>query len=426
MVICGILCVVLTVSMVLVRKKPIWQKIRSPCLVLIAFGAMGFLSALSERTTNDTIASGKLERKAPGDGELETEACFYLPEEETEYPVTLTIGERKYKKAEETELISAAVEEIRETFCGENTSLQNIISNPVVSESYQNGAVTAEWMFSETGLISTEGEIADETLSSDGRNVTASVTLQCGESEELYEFSFRIMPKPKSKKENLIAEVEQAIAKQEETERYVELPEKVNGQNIEWRKAASDQSLEILGLGVLAAIAAAYAAKEQQEKKFQERKRKLLLSYPEFVSKLALLLGAGMNISGALRKMNAMYQKKKKTGKEEIVYEELYRMICEMDNGKGELRAYQAFAEQCDLQPYRKLVSLLSSGQRVGSRRLTEQLNEEADRVFAERKNAARRLGEEAGTKMLLPMLMMLVIVMGIIMVPAFLSIYKK
>ena len=100
-------------------------------------------------------------------------------------------------------------------------------------------------------------------------------------------------------------------------------------------------------------------------------------------------------------------------------------MICEMDNGMGELRAFQAFSEDCDLQPYRKLVTLLISGQKVGNRRLLEQLNEEADRVFLERKNEARRLGEEAGTKMLVPMMMMLVIVMGIVMIPAFLAIYS-
>lgn len=101
-------------------------------------------------------------------------------------------------------------------------------------------------------------------------------------------------------------------------------------------------------------------------------------------------------------------------------------MVCEMDNGRGEIKAYQEFSERCDVQPYRKLVALLIAGQRVGSRRLMERLNEEADRVFAERKNAARRLGEEAGTKMLLPMMMMLIIVMGIVMAPAFLSIYQK
>lgn len=104
-------------------------------------------------------------------------------------------------------------------------------------------------------------------------------------------------------------------------------------------------------------------------------------------------------------------------------YEALHRMVCEMDNGMGELRAYQAFCEDCDLQPYRKLVSLLISGQKVGNRKLLEQLNEEAGRVFTERKNAARRLGEEAGTKLLIPMMIMLAIVMAIVIIPAFLAV---
>ena len=150
----------------------------------------------------------------------------------------------------------------------------------------------------------------------------------------------------------------------------------------------------------------------------------MLLSYPEFVSKLSLLLGAGMTIPGGLRKMNQMYQRRKQAGgKEELVYEELNQMICELENGIGELRAYQRFSEKCDLQPYRKLVSLLVSGQRMGNCKLMEQLNEEADRVFLERKNAARKFGEEAGTKMLIPMMLMLFIVMAIVIIPAFLSI---
>ena len=40
----------------------------------------------------------------------------------------------------------------------------------------------------------------------------------------------------------------------------------------------------------------------------------------------------------------------------------------------------------------------------------------------AERKGLAKKLGEEAGTKLLLPMMMMLCIVMVIIMIPAYFS----
>ena len=47
---------------------------------------------------------------------------------------------------------------------------------------------------------------------------------------------------------------------------------------------------------------------------------------------------------------------------------------------------------------------------------------QEAGNAFEERKNMARRLGEEAGTKLLLPMMMMLGIVMMLIIIPAYFS----
>ena len=43
--------------------------------------------------------------------------------------------------------------------------------------------------------------------------------------------------------------------------------------------------------------------------------------------------------------------------------------------------------------------------------------------AFLERKNIAKRLGEEAGTKLLLPMFLMLAVVLVIVIGPAFLSI---
>ena len=69
-------------------------------------------------------------------------------------------------------------------------------------------------------------------------------------------------------------------------------------------------------------------------------------------------------------------------------------------------------------------MSLLVSGQKIGNRNLMDKLEEEAERVFLERKNTARKLGEEASTKLLIPMMLMLMVVMGIVIVPAFLSIY--
>jgi hypothetical protein len=46
-------------------------------------------------------------------------------------------------------------------------------------------------------------------------------------------------------------------------------------------------------------------------------------------------------------------------------------------------------------------------------------LEQESETAFAERRLLAKRLGEEAGTKLLFPMIMMLGMVIVIIIVPA-------
>ena len=53
---------------------------------------------------------------------------------------------------------------------------------------------------------------------------------------------------------------------------------------------------------------------------------------------------------------------------------------------------------------------------------MTELLKLESIQAFEERKAQAKRLGEEAGTKLLLPMFLMLAMVLVIVIVPAFLT----
>ena len=59
---------------------------------------------------------------------------------------------------------------------------------------------------------------------------------------------------------------------------------------------------------------------------------------------------------------------------------------------------------------------------RKGTKGLAEILENEVNDAYEDRKALARKKGEEAGTKLLLPMGIMLVISMAIIIIPAFLS----
>ena len=99
---------------------------------------------------------------------------------------------------------------------------------------------------------------------------------------------------------------------------------------------------------------------------------------------------------------------------------EMLYTLHEMERGEGELSAYRHFANRCRLQQYVKFVSLLEQNVKMGASGFLSSLRKEAADAQEEKKAVAKRLGEEAGTKLLLPMMLDLAIAMAVIIVPAF------
>ena len=80
------------------------------------------------------------------------------------------------------------------------------------------------------------------------------------------------------------------------------------------------------------------------------------------MSKLALLLGAGMTLQGAFRKIAGAYGQKRTQNKtaEMPAYEEVLVACRQMESGVGEQRAYEHFGERCGVASYRKLAGILT------------------------------------------------------------------
>ena len=91
-------------------------------------------------------------------------------------------------------------------------------------------------------------------------------------------------------------------------------------------------------------------------------------------------------------------------------------------DGGSVRRSWEAFGKRIGLASYRKFVSLLIQNMDKGTKDTAFLLGQEAELVIEEQKNRARRLGEEAGTKLLFPMLMMLMVILAVVMVPAMMS----
>ena len=96
----------------------------------------------------------------------------------------------------------------------------------------------------------------------------------------------------------------------------------------------------------------------------------------------------------------------------------------EMDSGVAELEAYRRFGERCGQMKYKTFSTILIQNLQKGGHRMADLLEKEALEAWDERKRKARVMGETAATKLLVPMIMMLAVVMAIIMIPAFLSFY--
>ena len=156
----------------------------------------------------------------------------------------------------------------------------------------------------------------------------------------------------------------------------------------------------------------------------KKRKEQMLLDYPEIINKFTLLVNAGMTVKQAWSKLTEDYEKKILSSqlKKRYAYEEMLVTVRELKLGVPESIAFEQFGRRVGLLPYIKFGSLIAQNIKKGSKGLSELLSKEASEAFEERKELAKRLGEEAGTKLLAPMMIMLLIVFIIILIPAFQS----
>lgn len=71
--------------------------------------------------------------------------------------VELEIEEKQPTKNEAKKLLEKAKEEIDATFLGENKALEQVMSDVILQDAYQDGMVAAEWSFDDYTYIGTDG-----------------------------------------------------------------------------------------------------------------------------------------------------------------------------------------------------------------------------------------------------------------------------
>lgn len=116
-----------------------------------------------------------------------------------------------------------------------------------------------------------------------------------------------------------------------------------------------------------------------------------------------------MTVRAAWEKITSDYQRwRERTGKKRWGYEEMEMAVREMNYGIPELKAYESFGKRCGTQGYIRLSSLLIQQVKRGARGMNQLLVQEVGEAEVLRRENARKSAEEAGTRHVLPMILLM------------------
>ncbi|MBO7355365.1 MAG: type II secretion system F family protein [Lachnospiraceae bacterium] len=310
------------------------------------------------------------------------------------------------------------LEDITDIIGGENTDLMNVNHDLVLRERYDGYPFKFTWRSSDHGLVSAyDGRIREKEQEGDA---VLTVTYSYGEYSGEAGISVHVAEPVMTDEEMLALDIRTFLEESEENGRYEKiwnLPDEINGRKIRWEYRSEDNSGLIMGLFTLVTVIIYAASGKDLSSQTEKRRENMKKTYPKILRQISLYVGAGMTTKAAFMRI---VSDAVSSGSTDAVYEEMRSACHEMEQGIGEAECYERFGNRTGLGEYIKLAGMLSRNLKRGDQNFRSRLKTEADMAMKERILQARKTGEEAQTKLLVPMIMMLGVVMVMIMIPAF------
>lgn len=141
-----------------------------------------------------------------------------------------------------------------------------------------------------------------------------------------------------------------------------------------------------------------------------KRQNELELQFPQVMSKLALLTISGLEVSQAWRLAA-------QSG-EGTLYEEMNRVLVELDNNVPPVEAYAKFITRCDNAYTTKLATAIIQNISKGNSQIAVLFRRLNDESWLEHKHNARRMGEKIQSKLFIPTMLMFLGIIILVIVP--------
>lgn len=322
----------------------------------------------------------------------------------------------EYEEAELPQVFESAFAYIDECYLGENVSAEEVREPLNLVDYVDELGVSVEWRSDNYEVISSDGTVKNEDEDMDVL-VRLTAVLSCGDMEAEQDYYVRVLGSRLDDTQEaikLITDDIQSLQSENMDSQVIELPETIRGYKItDGRKNSACAAVIVLGLVAAGAIWAGGRSDIRRLEK--KREQELLHAYPLLVDRITMYLSAGLTVRGAL----ARIIQNEDDDSEEALTMEIRYTLNEIKSGVPESEAYYNMGHRTRLPVYIKLMSLLSQNVRKGTRDLLVMMAGEEQAAVQARKEMARKKGEEAGTRLLFPMIILLGVVMLIVILPA-------
>lgn len=368
----------------------------------------------------DQTLSGALERPSYGKGDRKENVSFTIQDAESSYTgsVTVTIPEKEITQEEAKKKVNILLDKLKTAYSGkvfhQDLSFPSALDGVLI----QVKSLSSSVMRSDGRFLVMPGEKRQEVkisimVSLSGVEENGTVTFYLASYEDL---------SLEERADWLKKELQQGIYVDEEA---LVLPEETkNGDTLTWTRNRGFSILFFLLLLIVIPILVFFKQENDLRKSMKGRTQRIQQAFPAFVGEVAILLGAGSSLRNAIKRLSLEYEKRREGSmRRDPLMEEVRKVSLEMEEGASMREALEHFSDRIHLRDVRRFVSLLNQNLRRGDENLLIRLNELTEEVWEKRKKEVREKTEEADTKLLIPLMMMLAVILIIVLAPCMMTI---
>lgn len=393
------------------------KKIKKFLIIIFIGNTLASFSFASYLINSNSLVDFRLNKSNPGEGTKKQE--LMIRTEDIEEKVQIELAEYKYSEKEFKEIIEKNYSRWQDVIADKNKSLNSITSNINLTNKFLEYPFDINYIIEEKDIINDKGEINFFNIKKP-KKIDIKVIISYGEYSITKNINIRINNLPIDEVDKIKSEIIREVNVQNNNTnlKSIILPRLINKKKIYYGSIAQDNSLVILFASIIIAIIVYLNEDKKLKEKVRDRKMELKVELPLFLSKLAILNSAGLSISNAIIRISS-----NKKNNSKILYSELKILANKLKSGMSIRQALEEFSEKIDIPEYSKLCTMLYSNIKKGGNGLSEQLLLNAKSIYKDKDAVIKVKTEKAGTKLLIPMGMMLGVVLLITIIPAFINI---